>query len=65
MGLSGAVSTHGDIDCAGSPDKDKKDLTADNFGKLQAALFSNTLANTVNLCLHFALLYYLTFDSVW
>ena len=65
MGLSGAVSTHGDIDFANGADKDEEKMVlagSDNSGRLQAALFSNTPTNTINLFLHFALWYYLTLD---
>lgn len=37
-------------------------VVSDNSGRLQAALFSNTPTNTINLFLHFALWYYLTLD---
>lgn len=48
MGLSGADSTHGDIDSTTGADKDKEMVLVcfvvpDNYSKLQAALFSNTL----------------------
>lgn len=46
-GRSGAVSTHGDIDSAGCPDKDKKKwleivfVALDNSGRRRAALCSS------------------------